>query len=261
MKVMVCLKQVPHQDAKLDVRADGTWIQEDNIKFEINSYDTYALEEALRLKDADAETEVVVCSIGPDRVTQALRTALGMGADRAIHVNDPDAETSDALGIAKILAAIAKEESPDIVFAGLMADDDNRCAVPPMLAELAGLPSATGVTATEQRDGAMVVERELEGGALEVVELSTPCLIAIQTGANQVRYASLKGIMQAKKKPVDVKTGADLGLAGKIGQGAAKITIDKIYPPPKSATAEILSGTTDEVVAGLLGKIKELGLL
>ncbi len=131
MKVMVCLKQVPHQDAKLDVRSDGAWIQEDNIKFEINSYDTYALEEALRLKDADAETEVVVVSIGPDRVTQALRTALGMGADRAIHVNDPEAESSDALGIAKILAAIAKEESPDIVFAGLMADDDNRCAVPP----------------------------------------------------------------------------------------------------------------------------------
>ena len=121
MKVMVCLKQVPHQDARLDVNSDGTWIQEDNIKFEINSYDTYAVEEALRLKDA-GDAEVVVVSIGPDRVTQALRTALGMGADRAVHINDPDALGSDALGSAKILAAVAKEIGADIIFAGLMAD-------------------------------------------------------------------------------------------------------------------------------------------
>ena len=117
MKVMVCLKQVPHQDARLDVNADGTWIQEDNIKFEINSYDTYAVEEALRLKDA-GDAEVVVVSIGPDRVTAALRTALGMGADRAVHVNDAAAQGADALGIAKILAAVAKEEGADVIFAG-----------------------------------------------------------------------------------------------------------------------------------------------
>ena len=261
MKVMVCLKQVPHQDAKLDVRADGMWIQEDNIKFEINSYDTYALEEALRLKDADGDTEVVVVSIGPDRVTQALRTALGMGADRAVHVNDPDAETSDTLGVAKILAAIAKEEGPDIILTGLMPDGGNGSAVPPMVAELADMPSATGVVHTETAAGSVTVERELEGGAVEVVELPTPCLIAIQTGANQVRYASLKGIMQAKKKPVDVKTAGDLGLSGSIGEAAAKVQIDKIYPPPKSATAELLTGSSDEIAAGLLGKIKELGLL
>ena len=95
MKVMVCLKQVPHQDARLDVKADGSWIQEDNIKFEINSYDTFALEEALRIKDADPTSEVVVASIGPERVTQALRTALGMGADRAVHVKDAAVEGSD----------------------------------------------------------------------------------------------------------------------------------------------------------------------
>ena len=112
MKVMVCLKQVPHQDARLDVNGDGTWIQEDNIKFEINSYDTYAVEEALKLKDAGSADEVIVVSIGPDRVTQALRTALGMGADRAIHVNDDAAAGTDALATAKILAAVAKEEGP-----------------------------------------------------------------------------------------------------------------------------------------------------
>ena len=260
MKAMVCLKQVPHQDARLEVAADGSWIQEDNIKFEINSYDTYALEEALRIKDADGDTEVVVVSVGPDRVTQALRTALGMGADRAIHVNDPETENSDALGIAKVLAAVAKEESPDMLFCGLMADDGNFSAVPPMLGELLDMPSATGVLATEIGD-AVKVERELEGGAMEVVELPKPCLLAIQTGANQVRYASLKGIMQAKKKPVDVKTAADLGIGGQVGAAAAKVKVNKIYVPPKSDTAEIYEGSTDEVVGQLVGKIKELGLL
>ncbi len=260
MKVMVCLKQVPHQDARLDVNSDGTWIQEDNIKFEINSYDTYAIEEALRLKDA-GDTEVVVVSIGPDRVTQALRTALGMGADRAIHVNDPVAFEADALGTAKILAAIAKEEGADVIFTGLMSDDGNASSVPPMIAELLGMPSATGVLATEYADASIKVERELEGGALEVVELPKPCLLAIQTGANQVRYASLKGIMQAKKKPVDVKTVADLGLGDAVGAAANKTSIDKIYVPAKGDTAEILSGSTDEIVAQLVTKVKELGLL
>ena len=260
MKVMVCLKQVPHQDARIDIAADGTWIQEDNIKFEINSYDTYALEEALRIKDA-GDAEVVVVSIGPDRVTQALRTALGMGADRAVHVNDDAINGSDALGLAKVLAAVAKEVSPDVIFCGLMADDDNLSSVPPMLAELLGMASATGVVKTEITDAAITVERELEGGATEVVELPKPCLVAIQTGANQVRYASLKGIMQAKKKPVDVKTAADLGVADAVGAGAAKVKVNKIYVPAKGDTAEILQGSTDEVVSQLVGKIKELGLL
>jgi electron transfer flavoprotein beta subunit len=260
MKVMVCLKQVPHQDARLDVAADGSWIQEDNIKFEINSYDTYALEEGLRMKDA-GEAEVVVVSIGPDRVTQALRTALGMGADRAVHVKDPEADASDSLGKAKILAAIAKAESPDVVLCGLMADDGNFASIPPMLAELLDIPSATGVVAVEGANGSLKVERELDGGAMEVVELPKPCLLAIQTGANQVRYASLKGIMQAKKKPVDVKTAADLGVGDQVGAGAAKVKINKIYVPPKSDSAEMLSGSTDEIVSKLVGKIKELGLL
>jgi len=260
MKIMVCLKQVPHQDARLDIDGDGTWIKEDNIKFEINSYDTYAIEEALRLKDA-GDTEVVVVSIGPARVTQALRTALGMGADRAIHVNDPAANGGDALGTAKILAAIAKQENADIIFTGLMADDDNASAIPPMLAELLDIPSATGVTATNSANDSITVERELEGGAVQVVELPKPCLIAIQTGANQVRYASLKGIMQAKKKPVDVKTLADLGVDDVAGAAHNKTTINKIYVPPKGDSAQILTGSTDEIVAQLVSKIKELGLL
>ncbi|MEM7409116.1 MAG: electron transfer flavoprotein subunit beta/FixA family protein [Myxococcota bacterium] len=260
MKIMVCLKQVPHQDARLDINGGGTWIVEDNIKFEINSYDTYALEEALRIKD-DGEADVVVVSIGPDRVTQALRTALGMGADRAIHVNDPDTEGSDALGIAKVLAAIAKEENPDLIFMGLMSDDGNFASVPPMLAELVGVPHTTAAVAISRANGTLTIDREIEGGASEVQELQTPCLVAVQTGLNQVRYASLKGIMAAKKKPLDTKTAADLGLGGQVGESAAKVKIESIAPPQKGDTAEILSGSTDEVVGGLVGKIKELGVL
>jgi electron transfer flavoprotein beta subunit len=260
MKVMVCLKQVPHQDARLDIRDDGTWIKEDSIKFEINSYDTYALEQALRIKDA-GEAEVVVVSVGPDRVTQALRTALGMGADRAVHIKDDATEGSDSLGIAKLLAAVAKEESPDLILAGLMADDDNYSAVPPMVSQLMDMPSATGVVSTDYQNGSVRVERELEGGALEVVDLPRPCVLSIQTGANQVRYASLKGIMQAKKKPVDVKSVDDLGLGGQVGSAGAKVTVTKIYQPPKGDSAEILDGSTDEIVTKLVSKIKELGLL
>ena len=261
MKILVCLKQVPHQDARLDVNADGSWIKEDGIKFEINSYDTFALEEALRIKDADASSEVVVASIGPERVTQALRTALGMGADRAVHVKDAAVDGSDALGIARVLAVVAKEVGPDLVLTGLMSDDSNASAVPPMLAELLGVPHATAVVKCEKAGAGFRVERELEGGAVEVVELPTPCLLAVQTGLNQVRYASLKGIMAAKKKPIDVKSAEALGLAGNVGKGAAKTKLQKIYPPPKGEGAEILSGSADEVVAKLVGKIKELGLL
>ena len=260
MKIMVCIKQIPHQDARLEISTDGTWIKEDGLKFEINSYDTYALEEALQAKDA-GECEVVAVSIGPDRVTQALRTALGMGADRAIHVKDAEADGSDSLGIAKILAAIAKEENPDLIYTGLMADDGNFAAVPMMLAELLDMPHTSAAQKVDSTNGSVTVEREIEGGAREVVELQRPCLIAVQTGLNQVRYASLKGIMAAKKKPFDVKTAADLGLAGQVGAAGAKMSIEKIYVPLKGEGAEMIEGSPAEVAEALLGKIRELGVL
>ncbi len=194
-------------------------------------------------------------------MTQSLRTALGMGADRAVHVKDAVAEGSDALGTAKILAAIGKAEKPDMIFAGFMADDGNFAAVGPMLATLMGVPHTTTAVRFTKEDGKVRVERELEGGALEVVELTAPCLVTTQTGMNQVRYASLKGIMAAKKKPIDVKSVADLGLAGQVGEAAAKVKIEKLYLPARGQGAEMLSGSVDEVVGKLVGKIKELGLL
>ncbi len=258
MKILVCLKQVPHKDARLDVRSDAKWIQEENIKFEINVYDTYALEEALRIRDR-GEGEVVVACIGPDRVQQSLRTALGMGADRAIHIWDEGLASTDSLGIAKTLAAAAKSENFDLVLMGLMADDSNFGITGPFLAELLGMPHVTSVVKAEFQNGELQVERELEGGTLEVVSLPRPCLLAVQTGINEVRYASLKGIMQAKKKPLDKKTLADLGLSAE--DVAPRVTIDKIYTPPKGEGAEILQGSPDEVAQQIVTKVKELGLL
>jgi len=200
VKILVCLKQVPHKDARLEVAGDASWIQEESIKFEINQYDTYALEEALRVKDA-GEAEVVVATIGPARTSQALRTALGMGADRAIQIWDDALENADSLAIAKTLAAAAAGENFDLVLMGLMSDDANYSLTGPMLAELLGVPHTTGAMKVELGDGSVQVERELEGGALEVVDLPTPCLITVQTGLNDVRYASLKGIMQANRWP------------------------------------------------------------
>jgi electron transfer flavoprotein beta subunit len=258
MKILVCLKQVPHKDARLEVAGDGSWIQDSGIKFEINAYDTYALEEALRIKDA-GDAEVVVVTIGPDRVGQALRTALGMGADRAVHVWDDALASTDSLGVARALAAVAQEESPDLVLCGLMADDDNYALTGPMLAELAGLPYSTAVVKVEHKDGELEIERELEGGALEVRSIPQPCLLSVQTGINEVRYASLKGIMQAKKQPLDQKSLGDLGLGA--GDVAPKVKLEKMYPPPKGEGAELLEGSADEVSAKLVTKIKELGLL
>lgn len=258
MKILVCLKQVPHKDARLELRGDQRWIKDETIKFEINDYDTYALEEALRIKDA-GDAEVVVASIGPDRVSQALRTALGMGADRAIHVWDDALAEADSLGIAKTLAAVARSEQFDLILMGLMADDSNYALTGPMLAELVGIPHVTSVVKAEFKNGSVVVERELEGGALDVVSVSRPCLLAVQTGINEVRYASLKGIMQAKKKPLDRKSLGDLGLSA--GDLAPKVTVEKVFTPPKGEGAELVEGSADEVARKLVTKIKELGLL
>ncbi len=259
MKILVCLKQVPHKDARLEVRADGTWVKEENVKFEINDYDTYALELALRLKDAKAASEVVVATVGPERVTQSLRTALGMGADRAIQIWDDGLANADSTGIAKALAAVAAGQGFQLVVMGLMSDDTNFAVTGPMLAHLLDIAHVTAVVKAELKDGALTVERELEGGALEVRSVPLPALLAVQTGINDVRYASLKGIMAAKKKPLEKKSLADLGLdAAKV---APRVKIEKIYTPPKGEGAELVKGNAAEQATQVVAKIKELGLL
>jgi electron transfer flavoprotein beta subunit len=198
--------------------------------------------------------------VGPDRVSQAIKTALAMGADRAIHINDPEAEGADPLGVARMLQATVAADSFDLVLAGLQTEDDNSAQLGPMLARLLDLPCATGVTAlTLADDGKSVrVERELENNRRQVVDLDLPAVVTVQTGINQPRYASLKGIMAAKRKETRVVKLSDLGLtAEQAGGAAARMRILQMAPPPKGEGAELVEGSADEVAAELVRRIKE----
>jgi electron transfer flavoprotein beta subunit len=264
MKILVCLKQVPDHDSAFRINAEKTWVEEENLTYQINDYDRYALEESLRIKDANG-SEVVVISVGPERVTKALRTSLAMGADRAIHVNDPGVEGSDALGIARILHAAAAGESFDLVLAGLQSEDDNRAQVGPMLARFLGVPCATGIVGLDLAENgqSIRVQRELEENHLQVVDLPLPALVTVQTGINEPRYASLKGIMAAKKKEIRNVKIFDLSLAAdRVGRAGARTKVMEFAPPPKGKGGEILEGTTEEIVTELVQRIrKKTGVL
>jgi len=213
VKSLVCLKQVPDTETQIKVNADGTGIVTDGIKYVINPYDEFSVEEALRLKEKFKAGEVVILSIGPDRATEAIRTALAMGADRGIHINDDAINSSDPFVIAQALAAAAKGVEFDVIFCGHRAIDDDFGEAGAMLAELLQLPQVTLVTKVDvgADKKTAVVERDIEGGK-EVVEVPLPCVLTSQKGLNEPRYASLPGIMKAKKKPIDKKTSGDLGM-------------------------------------------------
>ncbi len=262
MKVMVCLKQVPHQDARLDVNADGTWIQEDNIKFEINCYDTYAVEEALRIKDA-GDAEVIVVSIGPDRVTQALRTALGMGADRAIHVNDDGATGADALGAAKILAAIAKEEGADLIITRPDVGRRQRLGGPAD----GGRAARHAVRHGRRRDGH--VGRRLDQGRARArgwrlrSGRAAAALPASRSSRARTRSDTPRSRASCRPRRSRSTSRRSPTSASPIPSARRRTRprSTRSTCPPKGDTAEILQGSTDEIVSQLVTKIKELGLL
>lgn len=235
MKSLVCLKQVPDTETQIKVKPDGTGIVTDGIKYVINPYDEFSVEEALRLKEKFKAGEVVILSIGPDRVTEAIRTALAMGAERGIHVNDPSLNEADPFVIAKGLAAAAALVDYDIIFCGHRAIDDDFGEAGAMLAELLGLPQVTLVTKVEISDDkkTATVERDVEGGK-ETVEVPLPCVITSQKGLNEPRYASLPGIMKAKKKPIDKKTAADLGI-----NAEAKLQARSFSMPPERQAGKL----------------------
>src|SRR3979490_578613 len=193
MKIVVCIKQVPARDAPL-VIAEGGWIRETDIGFEMNEPDSFALEEALGLKEKHTG-EVIAVSMGPERVKQTIKEALAKGADRAVHIADDKAHTLDPLGAAKSLAAAIEREKPDLVLTGLQSDDHGFGQTGVLLAELLGLPHATIIMKIEVQDGRMRLKRELEAGWYKWGELPLPAVLMIQSGINKVRYASLKGIM------------------------------------------------------------------
>ena len=256
MNILVCLKQVPDTETQIKVAPDGISIATDNIKWIINPYDEYAVEEALRLKEKFGG-EVTIIGAGPNRVTESIRTALAMGADKGILVDDPAITGSDSLGIAKILSAAIKDLDYDIILCGKQGMDDDYGIVGSLLAELLGIPQISVVVKLEVSEDASTIKahREVEGATL-VIESPLPALITAQKGLNEPRYASLPGIMKAKKKPLDVKTIADLGLdASQVGERGAKIQIMQITPPEEREAGKIVEGETPQEMAANLVKL------
>jgi electron transfer flavoprotein beta subunit len=249
MKIVVCVKQVPAKDAPLSI-TDAGWIRETDIGFEMNEPDSYALEEALRLKEKHTG-EVIAVSMGPERVKQTIKEALAKGADRGLHIADDKAYTLDPLGAAKSLAAAIAREKPDLILTGLQSEDQGFGQTGVLLAERLGLPHATIIMQIEAKDGGLRVKRELEAGWFQWVELPLPAVLTIQSGINKVRYATLKGIMAAKKKEIVTIPRESLGVAHEPTQ-----RIERIYVPSKTKKTEFLTGTPKEAAAKLVEKLK-----
>ncbi len=250
MNIIVCIKQVPAKDAPLQILEGGAWIRETDIGFEMNEPDSYALEEALRLKEKHGG-EVVALSMGPERVKQTIKEALAKGADRGIHVADDKFFLLDPLASARSLAASVQKQKFDLILTGLQSDDHGFGQTGVLLAGLLGLPHATIIMQIEVADGRMKLKRELEAGWFQWVELPLPAVLTIQSGINKVRYATLKGIMAAKKKEITTVPRESLGVVSEPTQ-----RLERIYVPQKTKKTELLSGTPKEAAAKLVEKLK-----
>lgn len=250
MKILVCMKQVPQKDAPLKLNEAGTWIRED-VSYEVNEPDAYALEEALRQKEKNGG-EVVVITAGPARAQQVLREALAKGADRAIHLEDDKFVGLDAFNTARAIAAAVKDENFDLIFTGLQSDDYGFAQTGVILAELLGVPHATIIMQIEKKDGGIRVKRELESGFFQFVDMPTPAVLTIQSGINKLRYATLIGIKQAKNKPLKKVSFADVQSA--VGDNLQKI--EKLYIPQKTKQTEKIEGSPAEVAKKLVDKLK-----
>jgi electron transfer flavoprotein beta subunit len=244
MKIAVAIKQVPLRDSPLRLNAAGTWIDEDNLGFEINEPDAYALEEALQLREKHGG-EVIVISVGPARVSQTLREALAKGADRGIHI---DVATLDTLHVANLLAAALKAETPDLILTGLQSDDLGYGQTGVVLAELLGLPSSTIIMQVEIQPGKVRVKRELEDGWFQHIEMPLPAVLTIQSGLNKLRYATLMGIKKAKTKEIKVISAAEAP--------AFSAVIEKLYAPEKNKQGQIFNGDPKAAAAKLVEKLR-----
>jgi electron transfer flavoprotein beta subunit len=250
MKVAVCIKQVPAKDAPLHIAESGSWIRETDIGFEMNEPDSFALEEALRLKEKHGG-EVVVLSMGPERTKQVIKEGLAKGADRGIHISDDKFFLLDPLGSAKTLAAALQKENFDVILTGLQSDDQGFGQTGVLLAEILGLPHATIIMQIEVQGQQLRLKRELESGWFQWVELPLPAVLTIQSGINKVRYASLKGIMAAKKKEIAVIARESLGVTQEPTQ-----RVERIYVPQKVKKTEFIEGSPKEAAAKLIEKLR-----
>jgi electron transfer flavoprotein beta subunit len=248
VKIGVCIKQVPAKDAPLHVAE--SWIRETDIGFETNEPDSYALEEALRLKEKHGG-EVVAVSLGPERVKQTIKEAMAKGADRGIHVLDEKFHLLDPLAAARSLAAAVQGENFDLLLTGLQSDDHGFGQTGVLLAELLGHPHATIIMSIEVQDGKLRLKRELEAGWFQWMEAPLPAVLSIQSGINKPRYATLKGIMAAKKKEIQTVARESLGVDASPAQ-----KVERIYVPTKSKKTEMIGGSAKEAAAALLQKLK-----
>jgi electron transfer flavoprotein beta subunit len=250
MKIAVCIKQVPTRDWQPRLDEARTWIREQDASYEMNEPDAYALEEALRLKEKHGG-EVVVCSAGPARVSQVIREALARGADRAIHVEDEGLASADAFVVAGALSSAMKDDRFDLILTGLQSDDHGFAQTGVILAERLGLPHATIIMEVQVDASVLRVKRELEGGWFQWVSMPLPAVLTIQSGINQLRYATLKGIMAAKKKEVR-KAPLEAGAAG-----AARQKILSLYVPEKTKKTQLIAGSPAEAARELVRKLRD----
>jgi electron transfer flavoprotein beta subunit len=256
VNIIVCIKQVPDTETQIKIASDGKSIVADDIKWVMNPYDEFGVEEALRLKEKFGG-EVTVVGLGPKRVTESLRTALAMGADKGILISDDALEGSDSLAVAKALAAAIKDLDYDLIFTGQRGVDDDLGVVGAALAQLLDIPQVSLAVKVEvAEDGkSLKANRPIEGQTL-VIETPLPVLLTAQKGLNEPRYASLPGIMKAKKKPLEEKALADLGLdAGDFGEGGRKVKIIEMVPPPAREAGKIVEGETPQEKAAELAKL------
>jgi electron transfer flavoprotein beta subunit len=262
LDIVVCVKHVPETaEAELKIAASGRAIEKTGLVYDINEWDDYALEEAVRIKEKLGGT-VTAMTVGSEDSDSTLRKCLARGADKAIRLTDPKFEASDAYATAKILYAAIKTLHYDMILTGFQAGDDGYSMVGPILAEMLGIPHSTMVKKIDLETAMAKVNRELEGGLEEKVEVKLPALFAIQTGINEPRYVSIMGIRKAMQKEIKTLTLADTGLSETdVGEQGSWIRIDKLYVPPVEKQAELIKGTPDEVAARISEILKSRGLI
>jgi len=255
LKILVGIKHVPDTEAKIKIAADGISVEETGVKMVISPYDEYALEEGLRLRDAAGGGEVIVVCAGGDAVQASLRQALAMGADRGLLIRDPRYDRADGLARARALAASARAESPDVILLGKygVGADENQTG--PMLAELLSLPHVGAVSELEIADGKFTAHREIEG-AVEIMEGTLPAVLTAEKGLNEPRYPSLKGIMAAKKKPLDVKGPAELGL-DVADLDEPRVVWEALELPPARQSGRLVEGDPDEAARSVVRMLRE----
>jgi electron transfer flavoprotein beta subunit len=247
MKIVVCVKQVAALGDEVEFTEDERDVDPDYLDYALNEWDSYATEEALRVREAGGgDGEVVVVTVGDEDAEEAMRRALAMGADRGVRVWADELAGADPIAVARALAEVVRAESPDLVLAGVQSSDAVQAATGTALAELLDLPRVAVVTKLELGNGTATVHRELEGGLVDVVEVDVPCVLTIQTGINEPRYATLRAIKQAEQKDIEVREPGDLG--------APAARVRRMFVPPRGEGAEMLDGEPGAIAQ----RIKEI---